>query len=136
MFIPDAARAMPSIRMTAPKPNHARRKALSFLVCSLASPSSFSETNAGFFIGERRVMEALSLFPCCFLLPVGVVFALDLPKFDEDEPNPIPGEMGFFGEAETDAELSKSVVGFEDSEGLWDLIASLDWLVERKQRVC
>lgn len=77
-------------------------------------------------------MEARSLSPFCFFLPVGAVFALDLPKFDEDEPNPIPGETGFFGEGETNAELSKSLVGFEDSEGLWDLIMSLDWLVGRK----
>lgn len=110
---------MPSTRMIAPKPNHARRKALSFFLCFFASLSSIPETNFGFSTGERRIIEALSLLPFCFL-PLVAALAFFLLKFDDDvddDPNPTPGELDFCVGAETDAVSSKLEVGFEDSEG-------------------
>ncbi|KAJ7949614.1 hypothetical protein O6P43_029929 [Quillaja saponaria] len=118
IYIPDAARIKPSTRMTAPSPNQVRRKALSFLLCSLTLPLSSSETKAGFSTGDRRIIEALSLLLLPFLLPVAVL-ASDLE--DDDDPNPCPDELSFFNGASAEMVSSTLVVGFDDSEGCWDL---------------
>ncbi|RDY06240.1 Signal recognition particle 14 kDa protein [Mucuna pruriens] len=104
--------------MTTPKPSHARRKALSFLLSSsLALPACCSETNGGFSSGVRRIMEALSLCPFCFCFCF--CFLLLFPKAAvSDDPNPTPEFVG--------AESSD-----EDSEAFSDLIAILKvaWLL-------
>ncbi|KAJ6294523.1 hypothetical protein OIU76_022574 [Salix suchowensis] len=64
---------MPSTRMTPPSPNQARRKALSFLPCSLPLTSFSWLIKAGFSTGVLLIIDALSL-----LLPFGF-FLLSLP---------------------------------------------------------
>lgn len=125
---------MPSTRMIPPSPNQARRKALSFLLCSLALPSSSWLIKAGFSTGNRLIIDALSLLPFCFfllvtllavnLLGLGLVEAAE----DDDEPNPSPGDVGFLVGAGSSVG-SVSVVGF------WHLIVSLGLVEERRREV-
>lgn len=95
---PEAARRIPCKRMMPPSPSQARRKALSFLFCSLALISSSLLTNVGFSTGTRLIIVALSLLSLCFFL----LLTLDLlnvdveeEEEDEEEPNPSPDELGF-----------------------------------------
>lgn len=114
---------MPSTRMIPPRPNQARRKALSFLLCSLALASSSWLTNAGFSTGVRLIMEALSLLSLCFLLVLTVLgpalVELDLVGATEDGvPNPSPGEVDFLGAGDSLVDSVLEVV-------FWDWIVNL-----------
>ena len=99
---------MPSTRMIPPRPSQARRKALSFLPCSLDSPCSSTPRNSGFWTGDRRIMDALSLLPFSFFLLTAVL------TVEEADPKPCPGEVGW-----------ALVEGFWGSEESWHLILSL-----------
>lgn len=81
---PEAARAMPSIRTIAPRPNQASKKALSFFVSSSTLPACFGDAKLGFSTGSRRIM---SLFPfsCCFLAGTSA-------EAEAEEPNPLPDD--------------------------------------------
>lgn len=120
--VPDAARPMPSMKMTMPKPSIARRKALSFFPSSLALPFCSSETKAGFSSGVRRITEALSLCPFCFCFCFFLVFAAVAVS---DKPNPFGAESS----SEEDSE-----------EGFWDLTVILKVglmrMGEKTRKVC
>ena len=119
-FIPEAARAMPSTRMIPPRPNQVRRKALSFLLFSLAlALSSWSTKAAGFSTGDRLIIDALSFLLFCFLLLVALALKFGLLEGDDDEeePNPRPGELVFFGGVDSEVFSLRLVLGFWVSEG-------------------
>lgn len=110
---------MPSTRIIAPRPNHARRKALSFWDRSLAWISFVCAAKLGFSAGALRIMEALSFLPFCFFLDddAGLVSAgVEGPK-----PKPEAAEFGCFvgGGGEATVDEDEMVVVGEESLGFW-----------------
>lgn len=109
---------MPSTRIIAPRPNQARRKALSFLLTSSALTASCWEAKSGFWIGARRITDALSPFPFCFFFLE--VTGTELGCVGVEDPNPMPAESGFLGCGTAVEEETPSVGCVEEDS--WDLI--------------
>lgn len=113
--------------MMLPSPNQARRKALSFLLLSLAVASSSSEeANEGFSTGDLLIIEALS-FLVPFILPV-TESTFCLVEDEEDEPNPSPDELVFSGGTAVSLTLTAGLE-LDGSEVFWALIVKWVFVV-------